>query len=254
MNRVKKDIKPVKLWTPDYNKRTPESLFKTVLKRSEFATRSTLALTRPIAPNIEVYANTDVLKTMATGPAVWVFNHQDFSDPVVVGAVAHRLGLPLPRFAAMAELFDEDHPLFAQYVASNGGFPLDRAELKAGKKDAITQFFRITDYILTKQKEPIVLFPEGGIFDKPKGYENKVSDVTDTAMRIAKRNKLPLVVGGLAGTRYLALKAPLPPKMKKVGVALTHVYGYDALPKNANSLRSIMQKEANIALAVSKES
>ena len=254
MNRVKKDIKPVKLWTPDYNKRTPESLFKTVLKRSEFATRSTLALTRPIAPNIEVFANTDVLKTMATGPAVWAFNHLDFSDPVVVGAIAHRLGLQLPRFAAMAELFDEDHPLFAQYVASNGGFPLDRAELMSGRLDTVKQFLRVTDYILTKLEEPLVLFPEGGIYDKPKGYANKISGVTDTVMKIAKRNNVPLVVGGLAGTRYLTIKAPLPGRMKKVGVALTHIFEPDELPENADALRSIMQKEANIALAVSKES
>jgi len=213
-------------------------------------TRAVLAVSRPLAPNIEVYASTDALKVMASEPAVWVFNHMDFSDPLVVGAMAHRLGLMLPRFAAMAELFRADNPQLANFTASVGGFPLDRELLRAGNKSAVVQLFRVTDYILSELEESLVLFPEGGIHKKPSDYKNKISAITDTAMRIARRNKVPLMVGGLAGTRMLALKMPFQPNRRKVGIALRCVYGHDELPKNEGVLHDSMQKAANVAESV----
>lgn len=241
-----KTIKPVNLWVPDYYKRTPESLFEKELAFNERNHALARAIARKVFDSIDVYEDPDAVAALRDGPCVLVSNHLDFSDPVLIGHVLHGLDLPRPEFAAMAELFDIRHPHVADFIASLGSFPLDRARIQSGDKTCVRHFLNTTDYVLEELEQSLVIFPEGGIHPKPKRYPNKVGEVAKMAAKVAKRAKVPLVVAGLAGTRMAAVRGAIPHVNVAAAVSITDVFGPDELP-GPIQLRMAMQTNANIA-------
>jgi 1-acyl-sn-glycerol-3-phosphate acyltransferase len=241
-----KTIKPVDLWVPDYYKRTPESLFKNELafkKRNHDFAR---VIARHVFDSVDVYEDPNAIAVLQDGPCVLVSNHLDFSDPVLMGYVMHELLLPRPEFAAMAELFDIRHPHVADFIASLGSFPLDRARMQNGDKSCVRHFLNTADYVLEELGQPLVIFPEGGIHRKPKRYPNMVGEVPKIAAKVAKRAKVPLVVAGLAGTRMATPRSVVPGVMVRAAMSITDVFGPDELP-GPIQLRMAMQTNANIA-------
>lgn len=259
MTRKKLDnsFNEVELWEEDYYEQSPEELFSAggalnFSPRNYELARRVVSLCSPPA---EVYATREALGVMSEGsgePAVWVVNHLALTDPPTAGRIAHDLHLQTPRYLAMAELFDREHPHVAEFIASIGGIPFDRAKVLAGSKRVVAHVLEVSDYVLQELEQPLVIFPEGRITAKSSKYPNRVAEVGGIATRIAKRSKVPMVVWGLGGTREMLPHGLNPFTRKRVGISITDVFRTESGYPSPLQLQMRMQVAANIARTLSK--
>ena len=246
MSRNKKLPKPVNLWLPDYYERSPENLFDNEFAVDERAYSAAFNSADWLFGDLLVSDEQAIMERYGNDPAVRVANHCDFSDPPLLGLLYRSHNYARPRYAAMAELFDERRPRTARFIASIGGFPVDRARMLNKEEKVQRQFMKMSGYILSSLREPLDIFPEGGIIKQPDKTRYVVGDLSPGAVMVARRNKVPIIVLGHSGTRHALIKRCLPGNAVDVAVCVQDVF----MPEEkvtTEKLRESMQLAADTA-------
>ncbi|UCG35674.1 MAG: 1-acyl-sn-glycerol-3-phosphate acyltransferase [Candidatus Omnitrophota bacterium] len=134
-------------------------------------------------------------------PFIFASNHISYLDPVVLAVASpHHL-----RWVAKKELFR--NKLFALLIKSLGAFSIDREVADIG---ALKRSLRIL------KKEPLVIFPQGGIAQSYDAYKGGVGF-------LYKKTGAPIVVAKIYGSDHVLPKELNRLRLGKVKVILARV-------------------------------
>ncbi len=237
---------PKSLIIPGYYERQPADLLSSDLHFDvDSAVRQrTAAAASYLLRRIEDH-DPERLMDACDGPAVRVSNHRDFADPMAIGINDIVMSHYPARFLAMAELFGDSLPMrlarIGSIVKECGGIPLDRDLIAGGNRRAITQLNKLSSYVLKDLNQALILFPEGGL-----GQGNRIDEINSGAVAFARRNKVPLIVHGIAGSRYSLVKALIPFGAPRLVIYTHEAFGPDE-KVSADRLKESMQQAFDIA-------
>ncbi len=143
-----------------------------------------------LTPNARI-AVTGVEHIPRRGPAIVVFNHRSYFDPVVMALVIAKAGRNV-RGLGKKEVFDV--PLVGAILRASGGIPVDRG---TGSDEPLDAAIAALD-----AGELLMIAPEGTIPRGPAFFDPELEGRWGAA-RIAAATKAPVIPVGLWGTEHV---------------------------------------------------
>ena len=200
---------------PNYLEKTPEELACPggPMEYSARFTHGVVSATGLLIADLFI-DETEVERWQAAGPAVVVPNHRSFLDLTAIGKLGEMSGEGQPYFLSKRE--NMNNRISAKVYGKMRTFPIDRDMPGLEWQTALIRWcrFAVTSNVkLQKEAMKLVIFGEG---ERKKG--RVVDDMFSGPLVAAKKNRVPILPIGIAGTDGVSLLNGRPSVVVAVGM------------------------------------